>query len=224
MFKRSKYVKKSYSQSGEDMIIDFIFTAMRIFKPSYVDIGAHHPFYLSNTAYFYQKGCRGICIEPDPILFKEIKKYRKKDVCLNVGIGFKDENAADFYQMSSPTLNTFSKAQASDYELNCNVSIDKVIKIKLQNINSILNELCEVTPNFVNVDVEGLDYEIISSFDFVKFRPEVFCIETLTYTEDNSETKIKKIIDFMLSNGYFVYADTYINTIFVDQRVWKNRK
>jgi hypothetical protein len=60
--------KVSYSQSGEDVIVDFIFQILKIQKPSYLDVGAHHPSYLSNTYLFYQKGCQGVCIEPDPVL------------------------------------------------------------------------------------------------------------------------------------------------------------
>jgi hypothetical protein len=71
--------------------------------------------------------------------------------------------------------------------------------------------------------VEGLDYEIIQSFNLIEWRPEVFCIETITYTEDNSEQKEYQIIEYMLEHGYMVYADTYINTIFVDKQKWKNR-
>jgi hypothetical protein len=58
--------KVSYSQCGEDIIINFILTCLKIDKPTYMDIGAHHPFRFSNTALFYEAGCHGINIEPDP--------------------------------------------------------------------------------------------------------------------------------------------------------------
>ncbi len=70
------------------MIVNCIFEHCLLLKqPTYLDIGAHHPTYLINTAFFYLKGLRGVCIEPDPFLFAEFKKERKKDTCLNVGIG-----------------------------------------------------------------------------------------------------------------------------------------
>lgn len=224
MFKKNKYKKTSYAQCGEDLIIDFIFSAIKINNPTYIDIGAHHPFYLSNTAIFYKRGCYGICIEPDPILFKEIEKYRKNDTCLNIGIGIMQEVEADFYIMSSPTLNTFSKKQALEYENYGNVKIKEKIKIPLKSINTIIKDHCRKTPNLISLDIEGLDYEILQTFDFSKYRPEVFCLETLTYAENNTEVKITDIIELMLSNDYMIYADTYINTIFIDKQVWKNRK
>lgn len=102
-----KYEKKSFSQSGEDLIVKFIIDNLGINKPTYIDIGAHHPYFISNTALFYKNGCRGINIEPDPPLFKVFLKYRKEDVNLNIGIS--DCNSeSDFYIISASTLNTFS--------------------------------------------------------------------------------------------------------------------
>lgn len=223
MFKKLKYKKNSYSQCGEDLIVEFILNEMGLKNITYLDVGAHHPYYLSNTALFYEKGFSGICVEPDPEQFKEIKKYRKRDSCKNVGIGIDHQSDANFYIMSTPTLNTFSEEEALRYAQGSH-KIIRVDKIPLITIEEIMVPLHGNIPNFISLDVEGMDYEILKSFDFSRFRPEVFCVETLTYTEDNSEKKLNKIIDFMISNNYFVYADTYINTIFVDSKKWKCRK
>ncbi len=70
LLKRSiEFRKISYSQCGEDIIVDYIFKAIGINKPSYIDIGAHDPHYLNNTYIFSKKGCKGINIEPDPYLY-----------------------------------------------------------------------------------------------------------------------------------------------------------
>jgi len=222
MFKK-KHHKISYSQSGEDLIIQFIFNALGVKKPTYIDIGAHHPFYLSNTAIFYKKGCCGICVEPDPYLFKYIKKNRKNDICLNIGIGGKASDEADFYMMSAPTLNTFSKEDALNYEKNSNYKINKVIKLPLQDINCIFESYLNGHPDFVNIDVEGLDFEILKSLDFERFRPSVLCIETLKFIRDGVEEKDQILINFVIEQGYMVYADTYMNTIFVNEDDWKRR-
>lgn len=213
----------SYSQCGEDLIISFIFDTLGINKPTYLDIGAHHPTYLSNTFLFYQKGCQGVCVEPDPKLFDEIKKRRRRDTCLNVGVGGLQTAKADFYVMSGKTLNTFSKKEAERYLSYRDKKIEKVIQIPLIPVNEIIKQYFPSCPNFISLDVEGLDLPILETFDFTKYRPEIFCIETLTFSEDKSEHKIDEIIDLMNLNGYFVYGDTYINTIFVDKSAWSNR-
>ena len=61
------------------------------------------------------------------------------------------------------------------------------------------------------------------SLDFSQYRPPVFCVETLTYTEDNTERKVTAIIDYMYQHFYLPIADTYINTVFVDSKRWKTR-
>lgn len=215
--------KKSYSQCGEDLILDFIFHALQIHKPSYLDVGAFHPTYLSNTYYFYKKGSHGVLIEPNPKFYEKIKRKRKKDACLNVGVGTDIKANADFYILSSETLSTFSKEEAERYQKYENQHIERIIQIPLIPINEIIKNNFQQCPNFISLDVEGLDLDIIKKFDFKKYRPEAFCIETLTYTEDKSESKISEISEIMIASGYIMYADTYINTIFVEKNAWANR-
>ena len=224
MFKNIKKESKiSYSQCGEDLIVDFIFQAMGIGSPTYLDLGAHHPFYINNTFYFYDRGCCGVCVEPDPTLFAYIKKSRKKDICLNVGVGVGAKENAKFYVLSARTLNTFSKSEAERYQSYGNHKIEKILNIPLVKVDEIIREHFSKGPNFVSLDVEGLDFEIIKTYDFSYHRPEVFCIETLTYTEDKSEKKLTELIDYMKGKDYMVYADTYINTIFVNRESWEGR-
>lgn len=219
---RSENYKSSYSQCGEDLILQQLFMVLGIGKVSYLDVGAHHPTYLSNTYLFYENGGNGVCVEPDPSLFVEFGKKRPRDINLNCGVGIVP-GEADFFVMSTSTLNTFSKEEAERYQSYGQQRIMKTIRIKLETIDEIVQQNFEKTPNLISLDVEGLDYLILQDFDFSKYRPEVFCLETLSYTEDKSERKLTEIIDLMHGNGYVTYADTYINTIFVDATAWKNR-
>jgi len=216
--------RKSYSQCGEDLIVDFIFNALKINKPTYLDIGAYHPVHLSNTYYFYKKGSHGVLIEPNPYLYKKIARKRKRDICLNSGIGTEFKVKADFYIMSSETLSTFSKEEAERYRQYGNQKIERIIQVPMITINKIIKDNFTSCPNFISMDVEGLDFEILKSFDFNKYRPEIFCIETLTYTENKSEIKLTDISKIMIDNNYIAYADTYINTIFVEKNIWANRQ
>lgn len=225
IFDTWKKGKRSYAQCGEDLIVDFILeNRFRLYKPTYLDIGAHDPVYLSNTYFFYKKGAKGVSVEPDPFLWKKIKSKRTRDTCLNVGVGVGSASASDFYVMDCKTLNTFSREDAERYRSQDGHKIESVISLPMMSIDEILNNYFEKTPNFVSLDVEGLDVEILKAFDFGKFRPEVFCVETLTYTKDFSGKKIDETMSVMAANEYFVYADTFINTIFVDKRAWERRQ
>lgn len=219
----SENQKKSYSQCGEDLIIQQLISTLGISNVTYLDVGAHHPTYLSNTYLFYVNGGRGVCVEPDPSLIDAFLKKRPLDTHLNCGVGVASNGEAEFFIMSTSTLNTFSKDEAERYQSYGNQKILKTIKIELKTINDILATHFKKCPTLVSLDVEGLDYQILQNFDFTKYRPEVFCLETLSYTEDRSERKLTEIIDLMHANGYKTYADTYINTIFVDNLAWSNR-
>ncbi len=222
--KKENFSSVSYSQCGEDIIIDFIFRCLNISKPVYLDIGAHHPYYLSNTAFFYLKGSTGVNIEPDPQLFEVIKKERPKDINLNVGVSDTSGSSADFYIMNVPTLNTFSKAEADRYAAYDGKKIVQVVKTPLQTVSSIIEKyLHNVSPNLVSIDVEGMDMVIVRSFDFEKYKPEIFCVETLTYSENNTEVKQKEIIKYIEDKGYLLFADTYMNSVFVNKEKWSRR-
>lgn len=217
-----KNINVSYAQSGEDRIISFIFDWIKIKSPTYLDIGAHHSSWLSNTYLFYKKGSSGVCLEPDPSLFSEIKKKRKRDICLNIGVSCSSQKMADFYVMTSKTLNTFSKEDAIRCQETQNFGkqkIEKVIQVPLCTVNDLMKEYFANGVNLVSVDVEGLDFEIIKSFDFKQYQPEVFCIETLRYVENGVLQKNIELIRYMEKQNYSVYGETYINTIFVSKKV-----
>lgn len=216
------YAKKSFSQCGEDLIINHIFQQLNIEKPSYIDIGAHHPYYLNNTAFFYLKGSTGINIEPDPSLFEAFIKERQRDTNLNIGIGI-NSSECEFYVMSEPTLNTFVKEEAEKtIKEHSSYFIKEVKKLRVEPLHEILNKYNDGKfTDFLSLDVEGLDEQIISSINFELIRPKVICVETISFSYSGNGVKNKKIIELLESKGYMVYADTNINTIFVDAKIWK---
>jgi FkbM family methyltransferase len=222
LFGYKRLYRKSYSQSGEDVIVDRILSLIGVKKPKYLDIGASDPVDLNNTYFFYKKGCNSVNVEADPYLIKKLIAKRPRDINLNVGVAA-ERGSFDFYVMASKTLNTFSRETAERYASYGNNKIEMQLKIDVFNINEIVSKYFDSKPDFVSLDVEGLELEILKNFDFKRFRPEVFCIETLTYTENNSEIKITEIIDYMKSVDYIAHSDTYINTIFVDSVSWKKR-
>lgn len=211
--------KKSYSQCGEDLIVRYIFDALKIPSPVYLDIGAHHPTHLSNTFLFYEQGAHGVNIEPDPILFKMFVKERARDINLNVGISDR-EGELPFYVMSAPTLNTFVEADAQAAVAQGRVKIEQVLSVRVRPINVVLDEVLKgMALDFMTIDVEGLDFAILSSLDFNRWRPKVICAETITYSEMNHGEKLPQIAELLNDLGYETYADTHINTIFLDRSV-----
>ena len=209
--------KISYSQTGEDIIIDFLIGAKRIGDFTYLDIGANHPVRMNNTYKFYKAGFTGVCIEPDPNVFAVLRKKRPRDICLNVGISATEDLHANFYMMDSPLLNTFSKEVAEELQANRQSTIREIIRVPLKIVDNIIEQyFFRKAPVFINLDVEGLDEIILKNFPFNKYRPFIFCIETVHYTPDASSEKRIEVMEIMKENNYKPFADTYLNTIFID--------
>ena len=116
-----RYGNVTYSQCGEDKIIDYLFRLRDIYKPSYIDIGANDPFFLNNTAIFYKKGARGLNIEANTHLIRRFNTSRPKDINLNIGVGAAEANM-EFYVFEDDTLSTFS-AQEADVQTKMGTGI-----------------------------------------------------------------------------------------------------
>ncbi len=214
-------VKKSYSQSGEDLIVKYIFDVIGIEKITYIDIGAHHPYYLNNTNIFYETGSRGINIEPNPSLYQVFEKERPFDINLNVGIHSGENKTLDYYEMSNPTLNTFSKEEANEYKNQEDIEILKVSKIEVKSLVEVTKQYNNGNfTDFISIDVEGLDEEIIKSIDFDTMQPNVISIETISYSNRGRGINNLELIEYIKQKGYLLYANTNINSIFVKKDFW----
>jgi FkbM family methyltransferase len=220
--KRRAY-SASYAQCGEDLMLSFAFAALGITDPSYLDIGANDPVRLSNTYLFYRQGCSGVCVEPNPFLAEAIRKRRPRDTVLNVGIGIESHRKQPLYVMSNSGFSTFLADFAREVQSYGHNEVEQVLSIPIMDINTVIEQHFVSCPHLVSIDTEGLDLSIVGSFDFQRFRPLAFCVETLTYSEQNSERKLHEIIELMTAQGYMVYADTYINTVFIESTAWANR-
>ena len=219
----SEDYQRSYAQSGEDVIIRRILRRLGLAVPLYLDIGANHPIKLSNSYLLYHEGGRGVLVEPDESLCKVLRQIRPRDTVLNVGIGLENEVAGDLYVFDNRALSTFSAEKAREIENQGKNRILDVVPVPMLNINAVIRKQFDAGPHFINIDVEGMDLEILKEIDFNMLRPEVICLETIKYTQDNTEQKRMEIFEFLQNLEYMAYADTYINTIFVDQTRWRTR-
>jgi FkbM family methyltransferase len=209
----------SYAQCGEDLILEHIFNQhFKTDQITYLDIGANHPKIRNNTYKFYELGSQGVCVEPNPVLCKMLSKTRKRDRCLNIGVSTSESTKADFYLITPHTLSTFCKSDAEALQKQGVHKIDSVIQVPLKSINTILKENFSLCPDLISIDVEGLNEEIALSINLDLYRPKAFCIETSTYSDTNQSIKLQKIIDYFIRNNYNLYADTFINSIFIDGR------
>lgn len=201
---------KSYAQEGEDMILRRIFENKQ--NGFYVDVGAHHPKRFSNTYFFYKQGWNGMNIDAMPGSMQKFKKYRPRDINIEVPIS-SEPKILPYHVFNEPALNGFDPelSKKRDDQLS-QYKIIESIDMKTRRLDDVLDQYLpkDQVIDFLSIDVEGLDFEVIQSNNWNKYKPEVVLIEiigsTLTELENN------KISQFLSSLGYTIYAKA-VNTV-----------
>jgi FkbM family methyltransferase len=222
--------QSGYSQFGEDLIISHLFQGLGIRKPTYLDIGANHPKFISNTYYFYERGSHGVLVEPNPRLSTKLRSVRPRDIVLEIGIGSASRTEAELYIFGGvfDGLSTFSKTEATHWETvgmkgHGPISHEAILRVPMVPVNEVIDsQFRGGAPNLLSLDIEGNDLEVLMSLDFERFAPDVICVESLSYDKNQNGFKRTDIIEFILKKGYENYADTRVNTIFCRRALLSN--
>lgn len=199
-FLGSRFAKLSFSQFGEDMILKAIFARYgNTYQGFYVDVGAHHPKRFSNTYSLYIKGWRGLCIDPIPEGAKKFARCRPQDIFLEVGVSERKIEMI-YYMFDEPGLNTFSLEQATR---SISHKFVQAKKVKTSPLRNILDEWLPrgQVIDFLSVDTEGMELEVISSNDWQRYRPRVVLLEAMSIRSYSDIARLEIDI-FMNRNGY----------------------
>lgn len=215
--------ENSYSQAGEDKIIQFILDYINKKQAlvSYLDIGCNHYKKLNNTYSLYQKGHRGVLVEANPGFIEELREKRPGDVVLNMGVAGHSADSMKFYITNADGLNSFdlNSIQEAKKKLEW-LQVEKEVNVPVLTMEDIINQYCGKTPDIVSIDVEGLEIDILTGLDFDEHRPKAFIIETINYsTKLQINAKREDIMEFMHTKGYEEYAFTGVNSIFIDMSI-----
>jgi FkbM family methyltransferase len=206
--------RSSYAQEGEDLVLSRIFEKLGLRIGFFVDVGAHHPTRYSNTYLFYKKGWRGINVDARPGVQKLFDWKRPRDI--NVECGVSDvPGVIKYFMFNESALNTFSPEEAAKKNV-APYFIEEIKELPVRSLTSILDEYLPVKQrvDFLTVDVEGLDYQVMNSLDFDKYRPMVIALEILNASLDvNNENMSVKA---MRSKNYRIEAKTSNTYVFVD--------
>ena len=215
----------SFSQSGEDMICEYVLKFLRtdISRVNYLDLGANHAKELSNTYKFYKMGGRGVLVEANPELIPELTENRKGDVILNNVIVPSDEafkGSTDFYVLSGDGLSTLDYESAvKACEVNPEITIKQKYSVNTVTVSEILDRYFKDGMDILNIDLEGIEYQILKEFDFSKIRPKIILLENIEYKPYlvTEKSFSQDAAELLKSNNYVEYAFTGINSIFLDK-------
>ena len=205
IYLKNRYLipRKSYSMDGEDLsIIRYVEEKKKGF---YVDVGAHHPIQRNNTLLLFKKGWEGINIDINKFSIDLFKYLRPHDLNIQVAVTDKPGHISIFFQKDFSQLNTTDKEVAKEH-FGENFKEKIVQSDTIQNIldnSKFKNKKID----FLNIDVEGAEEQVLETLNFKIYDPTVICVEILGYRLlDNHEREIKiknsKIYNFLTSKRY----------------------
>jgi FkbM family methyltransferase len=165
----------SYAQNAEDVRLRRAFAGQS--SGFYIDVGANHPVELSVTKHFYESGWSGVNVEPLPKQFALIEQDRPRDTNLNLACSSQPGTLKLYAArgtasgMSSFTVEEVKVHRENGFEFD-EISTEVVT----------LASICEMhaagkSIDFLSVDVEGHEREVLEGADFSRFRPRVVLVE-----------------------------------------------
>ncbi len=197
--------KVSYAQYGEDILLSALLN--EVTHGFYVDVGANYESRDSVTKYFYKNGWSGINIEPIPRLFNDLEKKRKRDINLNIGVSRKRQTLL-FREFESHGHSTFSKEVAEGEPAPALTEYE----IQTEPLSDIFKRYKVTTIHFLKIDVEGLEYDVVSSNKWDKYRPYIVCIESNHVSKDWRP--------LLNQAGYKLFIADGLNEYYVAQERW----
>jgi FkbM family methyltransferase len=206
--------RKSYSQEGEDMILGRIFEGQA--RGFYVDVGAHHPRRYSNTNLFYRRGWRGINIEPNPDAMQAFQSIRPRDINLQVGVS-DHAGSLKYYLFDESALNTFDERIVASRLAHTPYKLIGTVEVPVERLDTLLTRHLPAGQeiDFLSVDVEGLDLQVLQSNDWIRFRPRCVLVEALGVSLGDVQSS--GIYGLLNGLDYELIAKTY-NTLVFRQR------
>ena len=203
------FVKLSYAQEGEDLILERIFGVRS--DGFYVDVGAHHPKRFSNTYLFYLKKWSGVNIDATPGSMEAFRQTRPRDRNIETAISLQ-RAPLTFNVYNDPALNSTLCAERRDLG-RTQYRVVRQVTVTTSLLAEVLTQAVPPgrTIDFLTVDVEGMDLEVLQSNDWQRFRPTYVLAEE--WRSQGNELESGQLVNYMNSKGYESYCRT-MNTIF----------
>lgn len=191
--------KRSYSQYGEDLIILNFFERLGLNDGFYLDIGAYHPSFISNTHLLHTKGWSGVCVDLCEEKLKWFKYKRGSKVQTISAAISNDESGMEVsvfkHKRILSEIDTLNKEVAiqNKEKLGYDFTEEKIVALNINDLLAKINRKID----FLNIDIEGVDHMVLGSIDFIKFKPKVILFED----NENFGGSVESV-NLLLKNGY----------------------
>ncbi len=197
----------SYAQNLEDVVLDRALHAPTGF---YVDVGAASPSTASVTRHFYDLGWSGINIEPLPESVAELREARPRDWTVEAVAGAEPGQSSFHVVESDPDLSTFDPRRIKEMAAEGIRTEERLVE--MVTLNGILERAKPATIDFLKIDAEGTEREVLLGINLRIWRPRVLLVEA---TFPNSQTPSHgDWEDLVLEQGYLFASFDGINRFY----------
>jgi FkbM family methyltransferase len=210
--------RRTFSIEAEDLLVERVFYSLlersQNYLGFYVDIGAFDPITCSNTWHFYKRGWRGLTIEANPERATRFRELRPRDIHVNAAVGA--EGLGRYLQFSDPLLNGFLTDDMIAHHQANGFSVARSDMVSIRPIESLL---CENVPSdtpidYLNIDVELMEDEILSHWDFSRWMPRIIAIE-IHGGLDVTDIAATHVARLLANKGYVFFSRLWHSSIFV---------
>ena len=200
-FLKSKFKPRlAYSHWGVDLIITKLLNSKN--KGIYIDVGCHHPFLNNHSYLLYKSGWEGINIDIDYNSIDMFNFFRKSDVNIQTAVTDHKGEVDLFFYHNRAAKNTISKEFGSDAK--------EQKKINSDTLNNIIenSKFKNSKIDFVSIDVEGNEMNVLNGFDLKKYKPKLILLEFILpnkkefYEKDLNEITNSEVYNFLIKNEY----------------------
>ena len=201
----------SYTQNLEDYHLSLAFAGQA--TGTYIDVGAGHPVADNVSFWFYERGWSGIVVEPQPDLVALYGQLRPRDRAVRGLIG-RERGEIDFFRVDR--LHGFSTTVREHAEKAKKFGVAyETFRMPVMTLAGLCEAHGLTTIDFLKVDVEGGEADVLLGGDWTRFRPKVIVIEAVA--PGSGEPAWETWEPFLLAQGYsFVLFDT-LNRFYVAQ-------
>lgn len=205
------YSKVIYAQGGEDAIL----RALLGNKPGfYVEVGANHPQYFSNVFELYRRGWHGIAVEANEQMIAKHRRIRPRDqaVCALVS---NEERDVTFTEFDEPLVSSLDPEFVKTMTEKYGKQVISQRTVRTKTLSFILDDCgCPKQFDLLSIDVEGHDFEVLSSLDLERYRPHIIVIEMHGFAIERYHDD--PICRHLRDRGYALVGHVATNSYFRD--------
>lgn len=171
----------------------------------FVEVGANDPNEFSQTWFLEQKGWQGILIEPQPDCCERLRQARKNSRVVQLACSAPDKRGEAMFHFATGSAFSSLEKHVDDPE----VEYERSERVQVVTLDDVLAQAGNPAVDFVSIDTEGTELDVLRGFDLARHRPSLILLEDKVHSLDK-HLHLKRV-------GYKLVRRTSVNNWYVPE-------